>query len=369
MGTCLHCGKNAGLFRGKHAKCSDMHQQGLSDMAQLTTGSILRGDYENLTEELGNIARRSYVAPDDIPKIVVEGWSSAVDECLENSQISQERMKILGGFMEYVLRTYSTDLMTTDAGDKFALGVVVREISEGVRPSFIKKTDQLLINFQSSETWIWSFNQVELWEKRVVQIRRVDQMHTPLYDQFSERFANVDELQHLATGALLATTHNLYFIGGDHTTRIPYTSIVSAVPNIRHGYEDKSAVSITQEGGKIQTFVNIPAQLALSLIILLAKNGRSLRDRGFIGITCRELDNDSEGLRVEEIIHGTPAHTAGLRRGDIIRMIDDVFIRNESDLSKFLISRSPGETVRFTVLRDGKVALELLTLGAMPPEE
>lgn len=366
MGTCLYCGKNAGFLRGKHAECDGKHQQGLSDMAQLTTGSILGNDYERLTEELGDIARRSYVASDDIPKIIVEGWSSAVDECLENSRISHEQTTILGRFSHYALGAHSIDLMATDAGDKFALGVVIREISEGVRPSFIKKTDQLMVNFQSSETWIWSFDQVELWENRIVQTRRVGQMQTPLYDQFSETFANVDQLQHLATGALLATTHNLYFIGGGYTTRIPYTSMVSAMPAI---YADKEAVSIAQEGGKVQIFVNISAQLALPLITLLAKNGRSLRDGGFIGVTCQELDNDSEGLRVEEIIHETPAHAADLRRGDIIKMMDDRFIRSESDLSEFLNAHPPGETVRFTVLRDGKVVIGLLTLAARPHEE
>lgn len=354
MGKCLYCGKNAGIFRDKHAKCGDEHQQGLSDMARLTIDSILRNDYENLMDGLDNIARRSYVASDDIPKIMAAGWSSAIDRCLENSQISHEHTAILDRFRKYVFDAYSTDLLTTDAGDKFVLGIAIRDVSEGVRPSIPQETD-LLFDFQRSETSIWAFNRVELWEER-------------------------DELERIAVGAFVITTHSIYFVGGGHMTRIPYTSIAGVVPSRVYDraeefahyeiegredkYEGKGAIQIAHGRGAVQVFVDLPEQLASSLIMLLVRNGGTLRDKGFIGITTVELDNDSEGLLVDEVDSGEPADVAGLMNGDVIQMLDDDFIRNQSDLTRFLTSRSPGETVRFTVLRDGKVVIGLMTLGA-----
>ena len=57
------------------------------------------------------------------------------------------------------------------------------------------------------------------------------------------------------------------------------------------------------------------------------------------------------------------ADDAGLKPGDIILSMDDQALRNTGELSKFLISHQPGDTMNITLLRDGDELIASITLG------
>jgi serine protease Do len=82
-----------------------------------------------------------------------------------------------------------------------------------------------------------------------------------------------------------------------------------------------------------------------------------------------DLASDQTGVLVEQVVQGSPAHTAGLRGsykafvlngqrvligGDVITAVDGQAIAEVRDLTALMQQTEPGQTVNLTVLRDGK---------------
>ena len=88
----------------------------------------------------------------------------------------------------------------------------------------------------------------------------------------------------------------------------------------------------------------------LSVIVLLCSN-LVARD-AYLGIYVEppsraELRNArlSFGVKIESVMPGSPAELSGLRANNIIFRIDNVSIRNENDLQRFMSIRSPGDVI------------------------
>ncbi|SDG55456.1 trypsin-like peptidase domain-containing protein [Psychroflexus sediminis] len=70
-------------------------------------------------------------------------------------------------------------------------------------------------------------------------------------------------------------------------------------------------------------------------------------------IIAKELDvESSQGFYISSVEPGSGASEAGLQKGDIIKYIDDIKIRKFADMTGYLSSKNPGETVSITYLRD-----------------
>jgi S1-C subfamily serine protease len=68
------------------------------------------------------------------------------------------------------------------------------------------------------------------------------------------------------------------------------------------------------------------------------------------------------GVEVTRVTRRSPAFHAGIRRGDVVTMIDSAKITSEDAYQKALGRKAPEETVRLTVQRDGADAKELSVL-------
>jgi len=78
------------------------------------------------------------------------------------------------------------------------------------------------------------------------------------------------------------------------------------------------------------------------------------------------LDADMEGVLLQRVLPDTPAADAGLQQGDIILAMDGNALPNTGELSKFLMTRAPGEVVETDILRDGDDMTLEITLGTRP---
>ena len=94
--------------------------------------------------------------------------------------------------------------------------------------------------------------------------------------------------------------------------------------------------------------------------------------RSYAGVRYSELSptiaiennlSTSYGAYISEVISGSPAETAGLRKGDIILAVDGVKIGANNSLSTLLGEHSVGDTVSLTVLRGDSQKTLNLTLG------
>ncbi|MCB9896025.1 MAG: PDZ domain-containing protein [Planctomycetes bacterium] len=70
-----------------------------------------------------------------------------------------------------------------------------------------------------------------------------------------------------------------------------------------------------------------------------------------LGIT---VERDTEQPTVESVMAGTPAEKMGIEKGDVIRKLDDLEIKNMQDLLDALDTKKPGDDVTIVVDRDEK---------------
>lgn len=107
------------------------------------------------------------------------------------------------------------------------------------------------------------------------------------------------------------------------------------------------------------------------IIASLLRDGRVRR--AYLGLVSTPIPLDAsavvrtgqkEGLRVVEVIPGSPAELSGLQAGDVVLRAQDRAVSSAESLQKLLFAEAIGETFPLTVLRDGKA----LQLTAMPSE-
>jgi len=83
-----------------------------------------------------------------------------------------------------------------------------------------------------------------------------------------------------------------------------------------------------------------------------------------IGAQVRTGEDTGDGAQVTKVMPGTPAQRAGLENGDVITAVDGQRVTDGIALIVAIRAHQPGETVRFTVDRDGKELTVPVTLGS-----
>src|SRR4029079_717899 len=79
-----------------------------------------------------------------------------------------------------------------------------------------------------------------------------------------------------------------------------------------------------------------------------------------------EATTDTAGGSQPAIAPGSPAEKAGLKAGDIVLAIEGISVDSEHPLDAQLTSYAPGQSVKLTILRDGKQLDVSVTLGTRP---
>jgi serine protease Do len=118
----------------------------------------------------------------------------------------------------------------------------------------------------------------------------------------------------------------------------------------------------------------IPINLAKSLLEQL-KKGKVVR--GWLGVYIQEVTQDiaeslgmeePKGALVSEVIKGSPAEEAGIKRGDVIIGFAGKEIKSSRELPAMVASTEVGKVVDVKVLRDGKPITLKVKIGKMPEE-
>lgn len=115
---------------------------------------------------------------------------------------------------------------------------------------------------------------------------------------------------------------------------------------------------------------------AKGIINDLIKEGKV--ERAYLGVYIQDLTKDiadTMGLKVEkgalvsEVVKGSPADKAGLKRGDVIIKVDDTKIESSGDLQDAIRSKKAGTKVTLTIIRDGNQMNIDVTLGKLSTQE
>jgi len=131
---------------------------------------------------------------------------------------------------------------------------------------------------------------------------------------------------------------------------VPVNALKSAIEKIRKDYSDAPVVL-----GPAAEPKKPPAE---------APTAKAEVGEPWLGLEVRPA---AGGVEVTRVSRKSPAHRAGLRRGDVVTQIDSVRILSEEALQKAIARKSPEDTVKITVNRDGGGVVELsVKLAAKP---
>lgn len=131
---------------------------------------------------------------------------------------------------------------------------------------------------------------------------------------------------------------------------------------------------LSPSGGNIGIGFAIPASMARNVMEQLIEHGTVRRAQ--LGVTARSITSDlarSQGLTdvrgalVTDILPGSAAAQAGLRRGDVILAVDGEAVADSNALRNRIASTKPDTKVALTIVRDGREQTLDVTLGELKP--
>ena len=131
---------------------------------------------------------------------------------------------------------------------------------------------------------------------------------------------------------------------------------------------------LSPSGGNIGIGFAIPSNMAQEVRDQLVKRGKV--QRGQLGIFTQQLTQelaeslglkDTAGVLVADVDRNGAAIKAGIRRGDVIRKIDNDVVNNPNALRNKIAMTSPGTEVTITLLREGKEQQVKVRLGEAQP--
>jgi serine protease Do len=133
-----------------------------------------------------------------------------------------------------------------------------------------------------------------------------------------------------------------------------------------------NAAIVSQSGGFEGIGFAIPSNMAKHIAEALIKHGKV--ERGWLGVTIRpllpsqvaEMDLDkSKGALVTEVVPGSPAETAGLKKGDLVLNYGGKEIADAAVLQNEVAATPPGNEVTLEVLRNKKKVVLTATVGSL----
>jgi putative serine protease PepD len=132
-----------------------------------------------------------------------------------------------------------------------------------------------------------------------------------------------------------------------------------------------AGASTGETGGSIGLGFAIPVNSALKIAEEIISSGNVTHS--FIGVEAQPLaasatgqGGQAGGLWIVAVVPGSPAASAGLQAGDIIRTIDGDPATSTDQLMAVTLTKRPGDHVEIGYERDGRQATVTITLGSRP---
>lgn len=126
----------------------------------------------------------------------------------------------------------------------------------------------------------------------------------------------------------------------------------------------------SQTGSYIGYSFAVPSNIARKVVEDIMEFGNV--QNGILGVRGGELNsksaesfevNATQGFYVSDVEESSGADKAGVKKGDIIKKIDNITISKFSDLSGYLSTKRPNDVVNLTILRNGSEKAIPVTLS------
>jgi putative serine protease PepD len=117
--------------------------------------------------------------------------------------------------------------------------------------------------------------------------------------------------------------------------------------------------------GNVGVGFAVPSNTVRQVVPVLLR-GEEIK-RAYLGLQSGPASPTSlAGAEVQSVVPNGPAERAGLKSGDVITRVDNVPVREPSDVSGAIADNRPGDEVQIQVQRDGSIVNLTATLGTRP---
>jgi serine protease Do len=144
-----------------------------------------------------------------------------------------------------------------------------------------------------------------------------------------------------------------------------------ALVNLRGQLVGINTAIISPGGGNVGIGFAVPINMARRVMEQLVQNGEVRRGR--IGVSVRDLSidlaakEDYRGALIAEVASGSPAERAGLKRGDIVKAVDNIPIRSAAQLRNLIGLTPLGSRVELRLERNGSALSAAVDVGPAKP--
>jgi len=128
---------------------------------------------------------------------------------------------------------------------------------------------------------------------------------------------------------------------------------------------------ITKSGASNGIGFAIPINMVKRIALQLIEHGKV--EYGYLGVNISDLTHElqkiyknKEGAVILDVGEDTPAKKAGLRRGDLIIAVNEVAIKDASDLKNAIGTIAPNKEVKLTLERNKKIKTIRVKLSKFP---
>lgn len=113
----------------------------------------------------------------------------------------------------------------------------------------------------------------------------------------------------------------------------------------------------------------VPSNITRKIIEDIMEYGNV--QRGILGVEGGELNskastelgiNDTEGFYINKVTKNSGAEKAGLKKGDIIKKLDNQSVNSFAELSGYISTKRPNDAVKVTYIRNGETKTTNVTL-------
>lgn len=148
-----------------------------------------------------------------------------------------------------------------------------------------------------------------------------------------------------------------------------------ALVNMRGELIGINTAIFSKTGGYQGIGFAVPEKMVKLVMDSLIKTGKVVR--GWLGVSVQDVTpqlakqfgvEQPEGALVGEVIKGSPAEKAGLKRGDVIVSFNGEKVEDSGHLRNMAASTPVGNKVKLEIIRDKKKVPVEVTVGEMPKE-
>lgn len=145
-----------------------------------------------------------------------------------------------------------------------------------------------------------------------------------------------------------------------------------ALVNLRGELVGINTAILSPAGGNVGIGFAIPINMASNSIEQILQNGEVKRGR--LGVVIQDLsrdlaevfdlDSQQRGVIIAEVQHGSAADKAGVKAGDVVISVDGQGVDSAAQLRNQIGQRRIGDSVKLTIIRDGKSRIIKSKVGA-----